>query len=63
MENLQKKCSQKNDKRGLTLTVGSVKLPNGDSVIPNKYTSKNIQNNIYIVFDINNIVFLICIFK
>ncbi|ORX38107.1 hypothetical protein BCR36DRAFT_340225 [Piromyces finnis] len=38
LENLQKKCSQKNDKRGLTLTVGSVKLPNGDTVIPKNST-------------------------
>ncbi|OUM60338.1 hypothetical protein PIROE2DRAFT_13921 [Piromyces sp. E2] len=34
LESLQKKCSQKNDKRGLTLTVGNVKLRNGDTAIP-----------------------------
>lgn len=38
LENLQKRCAQKNEKRGLTLSVGSVKLPNGDTVIPNNST-------------------------
>jgi len=44
LENLQKRCVQKNEKRGLTLSVGSVKLQNGDTVIPNNSTFQNSYN-------------------
>ncbi|ORX84555.1 hypothetical protein BCR32DRAFT_291272 [Anaeromyces robustus] len=51
LENLQKKYSQKSEKRGLTLSVGSVKLPNGDTVIPNSSTYQNVYDKFLKKFD------------
>jgi len=48
LENLQKKYVQKNEKRGLSLSIGSIKGQNGESTIPNMYILKNLIDIIII---------------
>eukprot|EP00833_Pecoramyces_ruminatium_P011092 jgi/Orpsp1_1/1185124/evm.model.c7180000092424.1 len=51
LENLQKKCVQKSEKRGLTLSIGTVKAQNGDTTIPNISTFQQVYDKFLTKFD------------
>lgn len=51
LENLQKKYVQKNEKRGLSLSIGSIKGQNGESTIPNISTFQQVYDKFIEKFD------------
>jgi len=51
LENLQKKCVQKSEKRGLSLSIGTAKTENGDTTIPNMSTYQQVYDKFLLKYD------------